>query len=229
MLLRHGLVAKPVSGVSAEMQRFVSDGRKILLHVGCGGADRTSAGPGFQSDVWREVRLDIDPLARPDILGTILDMSGVPDFAVDAVFSSHTLEHLYAHETPQALQEMQRVLKPNGIVLATVPDLQAAAQMIAEDRLFAPAYESPSGTITPFDIVFSYRAFVGRDRPYMAHHSGFTLSTLVSAFKEEGYQSVIGVRPPGAFSLWVVASVTYRTEAELRQLAVEFIPGGPVD
>lgn len=200
---------------------FRRPGRK-LLHVGCGHATKVNTGPGFQSDDWQEIRLDIDPDAQPDILGSILDMSEVPDASVDAVFTSHTLEHLYAHEIPLALAEMRRVLRKDGIALSTVPDLQAAAKMIADDRLFDVAYQSSAGPITPFDIVYSYRGFVGRDRPYMAHHSGFTLTTLVQAFKDAGFRGVIGVR--GNFTLWVLATELPQPDETLRRLAAEFVP-----
>jgi SAM-dependent methyltransferase len=202
---------------------FLGPERK-LLHVGCGHASKTDTGPGFQSPDWREIRLDVDPSGHPDILGSLLDMSAVPDNSVDAVYSSHTLEHLYAHELPVALAEMRRVLRTDGIVLSTVPDLQAAAKMIADDRLFETAYESPAGPITPFDIVYSYRAFVGRDRPYMAHHSGFTLTTLVQLFKDAGFRGVIGVRRD-VFDLWVLAMESPQSEEYLRQLANRFVPG----
>ena len=201
---------------------FSRPGRK-LLHVGCGPATKASTGPGFQSDDWQEIRLDIDPDAQPDILGTLLDMSDVPDASVDAVFTSHTLEHLYAHEIPLALAEMRRVLRKDGVALSTVPDLQAAAKMIAEDRMFEVAYQSPAGPITPFDIVYSYRGFVGRDRPYMAHHSGFTLATLVQAFKDAGFCGVIGIR--GTFDLWLLATELPQSDETLRRLAAEFVPG----
>lgn len=196
---------------------------RTLLHVGCGQATKADTGPGFQSEAWREIRLDIDPDAHPDIVGTILDMSAVPAATIDAVFSSHTLEHLYAHEIPLALAEMRRVLRDDGIAVSTVPDLQAAARMIADDRMFDAAYESPAGTITPFDIVFSYRGFVGRNRPYMAHHSGFTLTTLVQAFRDAGFRSVVGVRQH--FTLWVLATKQPQTDETMRRLAGEFIPG----
>ena len=201
---------------------FRRPGRK-LLHVGCGRDTKTSAGPGFQSDDWQEIRLDIDPDAQPDILGTLLDMSEVSEASADAVFTSHTLEHLYAHEIPLALAEMRRVLRKDGIALSTVPDLQAAAKMIADDRMFEVAYQSAAGPITPFDIVYSYRGFVGRDRPYMAHHSGFTLTTLVQAFKDAGFRGVIGIR--GDFILWVLATELPQSDETLRHLAAEFVPG----
>ncbi len=214
-------VATP--SLSEFSERFVR-GHLALLHVGCGQADKRTAGPGFQADTWREIRLDVDASASPDIVGTVLDMTAVPDQAVDAVFSSHTLEHLYAHEIPIALNEFLRVLKPDGVAVSAVPDLQAAAEMIAEDRLFDPAYESAAGTITPFDIVYSFRGFVGRDKPYMAHHSGFTLSTLVNAFRDAGFGSVIGVRRSGTFDLWVLGTPKELPDEALRALGSQFLP-----
>jgi predicted SAM-dependent methyltransferase len=222
--LRHlatGFIPDTSLPVEHSAELFLRPGRK-LLHVGCGPVTKSGTGPGFQSDDWQEIRLDIDPQARPDILGTLVDMSAVPDASVDAVFTAHTLEHLYAHEIPLALAEMKRVLGKDGFALSTVPDLQAAAKMIAEDRLFEVAYQSAAGAITPFDIVFSYRGVVGRDRPYMAHHSGFTLSTLVQAFKDAGFHGVIGVA--GNFDLWVLAMESPQPEEKLRSLATEFIP-----
>ena len=118
---------------------------------------------------------------------------------------------------------MRRVLRKDGVALSTVPDLQAAAKMIAEDRMFEVAYQSPAGPITPFDIVYSYRGFVGRDRHYMAHHSGFTLATLVQAFKDAGFCGVIGIR--GNFDLWVLATELPQSDETLRRLAAEFVPG----
>ena len=168
--------------------------------------------------------MDIDSDAQPDIVGSVLDMSMIPTQSVDAVFTSHMLEHLYAHEIPVALTETRRVLKLDGLALMTVPDLQAAARMIAEDHLFETAYLSPAGPITPFDMVYSYRGFVGRDRPYMAHHSGFTLTTLVGAFKTAGFGSVIGLRREAGFDLWVLAIPQVIDEDLLRELAMQYFP-----
>jgi SAM-dependent methyltransferase len=197
-------------------------GDRLLLHVGCGSTRKEHTSPGFQSHDWVELRLDIDPAAAPDILGTLTDMSAVPAGTADAVFSSHTLEHLYHHEVPSALAEMMRVLKPEGIVVSRVPDLQAAARMIAEDRLFETAYLSPAGPVTPFDMVYSHRQFVGRDRPYMAHHGGFTATSLGVALAEAGFPAVT-VRAVN-FELWALASKAFLTEAELARMATVFLP-----
>jgi len=60
----------------------------------------------------------------------MLDMSAVADESVDAIYSSHTIEHLYPNEIPLAMKELLRVVKPEGYAVITCPDLQAAAEMV---------------------------------------------------------------------------------------------------
>jgi predicted SAM-dependent methyltransferase len=89
---------------------------KTFLHVGCGPKHKNQTTRAFASDTWQELRLDIDPAVKPDIVGTMLDMSAVASESVDALFSSHNIEHLYPHEVSMALQEFLRVLKPDGFL-----------------------------------------------------------------------------------------------------------------
>ena len=202
--------------------------QRILLNVGAGHPDSGAEIPAaFKTAEWREVRLDIDPANKPDILGSMLDMPAVADGSVDAVFSSHAIEHLYPSEVPLALQEFKRVLKQDGLLVITCPDLQAAASMIAEGRLLDTAYVSPCGPVTPFDIVFSHRAFTGRDKPFMAHHCGFTLKVLLGTLKAEGFLSVAGLRRPSTFDLWAVATPLAVPDEAMHRLAVRYLPGEP--
>jgi hypothetical protein len=101
--------------------------------------------------------------------------------------------------------------------------LQAAAAMIAEDRMFDTAYESAAGSITPFDILYSYRPFVERNPQWMSHHCGFTLSTLIGVLRDTGFPSVAGFRRPVSFDLWVLASKSGRTEDEMRELLSHYL------
>jgi predicted SAM-dependent methyltransferase len=143
-----------------------------FLHVGCGPKrkDRTTA--GFAD--WNELRFDIDESVQPDLVGTMTDMSSVSTESVDAVFSSHNIEHLYPHEVPVALSEFLRVLKPDGFAVITCPDLQAVCALVAEDKLTEPAYTSPAGPIAPLDILYGHRPPMARGNLYMAHRCGFT-------------------------------------------------------
>lgn len=203
---------------------FRRPGRK-LLHVGCGQATiEDILSPGFRTSDWREIRLDADESVAPDIVGTMAEMPSVPDAAVDAIYSSHGIEHLYWYDVPRALTEFRRVLADDGFLVVTCPDLQTAAQMIAEDRLFDTAYLSPAGPITPFDMVFSYRPFVQANPEWMSHHCGFTLTTLVSVMREAGFAKARGFRQEGGFDLWVLASKSHRTDEEMTALVAEYLP-----
>ena len=178
---------------------------RTVLHVGCGapGPHKLPA-DFFPAGAWREVRLDIDPEVAPDILASITEMSVVADGSADAVYSAHNLEHLHAHEVPLALREFHRVLRPDGFVLVTVPDLQRAATLIAEDRLEEPAYASPAGPISALDMVYGFGRAIEAGNGYMAHRTGFTARTLEGALRTAGFPIVRVIRDD-RFALWATA------------------------
>ncbi|ETR69140.1 MAG: Methyltransferase type 11 [Candidatus Magnetoglobus multicellularis str. Araruama] len=72
--------------------------QRLFLHVGCGSRHKDQTTAGFNTPEWKELRFDIDPNNHPDILGEMTDMVTVPNGSVDAVYSSHNIEHLYPHE-----------------------------------------------------------------------------------------------------------------------------------
>ena len=197
---------------------------KTLLHVGCGAKRKDKTTQGFQSSDWSEIRLDIDESVKPDIVGSIADMSAVKDASVDAVFSSHNIEHLYPTEVAKAFEEFKRVLKPDGFLVITCPDLQSVAALVAEDKLTAAVYQSPAGPIAPVDIIFGHRPSVAVN-PHMAHHCGFTASVLIATLQVAGFKSIASKRRPGpAFDLWAVATVADLKQEELAEVAKGHIP-----
>jgi SAM-dependent methyltransferase len=192
-----------------------------LLHVGCGPKrkDRTTA--GFNTPQWHEIRLDIDPSVLPDVTGTMTDMSAVATESVDAIFSSHNIEHLYPHEVPVALTEWLRVLSEDGFAVITCPDLQSVCQLVAEDKLTDAAYVSPAGPIAPLDILYGHRPPMARGNLYMAHRCGFTRRVLEGTLQSAGFKSVATLaRGYGPFfDLWALASKSERSETEMREVA----------
>jgi predicted SAM-dependent methyltransferase len=171
------------------------------------------------------VRLDVDPAVAPDIIGSMTDMSSVDNESVDAIFSSHNIEHLYPHEVPVALSEFVRVLKPDGFIVLTCPDLQAVCAMVAEDKLTDVAYESPAGPISPVDMLYGYRPAMALGNLYMAHRSGFTEKVLSATLRVAGLPCVGTIRRPLAFDLWVVACKSVVPDEVLMRLAEEHFPG----
>ena len=199
---------------------------KTFLHVGCGPKRKDQTTRGFNSDDWQELRLDIDQSVVPDIVGTMTDMSGVAVAAVDAVFSSHNIEHLYPHEVPLALAEFNRVLKPDGFVVITCPDLQSVAALIAEDKLTEAAYTSPAGPIAPIDMLYGHRPQLARGNLYMAHRCGFTQKVLTGTLQAAGFAMVAASRRGHpCYDLWALATAAPMAETELRQLAAAHFPG----
>ena len=198
---------------------------KTFLHVGCGPSHKEDTTRGFNTPEWKELRLDINEAVNPDIVGTMLDMSAVTEGAVDALFSSHNIEHLYPHEVPLALAEFRRVLKPDGFVVITCPDLQSVCRLIAEDKLTEPAYHSPAGPIAPLDILYGHRAAMQQGNLYMAHRCGFTERVLIAVLQDAGFGAVVsGSRTHPFYDLWVVASKGALSEEEMAALAEAHFP-----
>lgn len=197
----------------------------VFLHIGCGPKRKNRTTRGFASDAWTEVRLDIDASVEPDIVGTMTDMSAVADASVDAIFSSHNIEHLYPHEVETALAEFVRVLRPDGFLVITCPDLQEVCRLVSEDRLLEPAYTAPAGPITPLDILYGHRPPMAKGNLYMAHRCGFTEKVLVATLRACGFQAVASKRRVHPhYDLYAVATKIAMPEADLRTLAAQHIP-----
>jgi ubiquinone/menaquinone biosynthesis C-methylase UbiE len=199
---------------------------KTFLHVGCGPKQKNQTTRGFAASDWHELRLDIDASVGPDIVGTMTDMSQVPGASVDAVFSSHNIEHLYPHEVPVALAEFRRVLRPGGFAVITCPDLQSVCALIAQNKLTDAAYVSPAGPIAPIDILYGHRPALARGNLYMAHRCGFTREVLTGTLQAAGFELVVPLRREHPFyDLWAVAAVPPRVPDEVLAIARDHLPG----
>lgn len=178
---------------------------KQVLHVGSGPPNPRKLNPIFRTGAWREVRLDIDPATQPDIVASITAMPMVGDASFHALWSSHNLEHLYAHEVPAALKEFRRVLRPDGFLLLTLPDLEAVAAVIAKGDIEKPLVTSLAGeSLTAVDMLYGWRSQIAAGRTYMAHRTGFTASTLGKTILAAGFRQV-RVRQGRDYDLWALA------------------------
>ena len=196
---------------------------KTFLHVGCGPNNKSSC-LGFNNEDWKDIRFDIDDNINPDIVGTLIDMKSVETGSFDAVYSSHNIDHIFPHEVPIALREFYRVLKEDGIVVVTCPDLQSVCEAIVQDKLLEPLYESDIGPISPIDILYGHRGFIAQGNEYMAHKGGFTYSVLDRAFYEAGFSARVGGRRPETWDLFLVAFKQEKSDEVIKKIALEFIP-----
>ncbi len=198
---------------------------KTFLHVGCGHEDKSQIN-GFNNDNWKEIRFDINKNVNPDIVGTLTDMSLVKTGSVDAIYSSHNIEHIYPHEVPIALKEFYRVLKDDGIVVISCPDLQGVCEAVVNDRLLEPLYETAAGPISPIDILYGWRKDLVKGNEHMAHKGGFTYTSLNTSFFEAGFKARYGGRfqEAGAPNLFLVAFKQKVPEEEIKKIADPFFP-----
>lgn len=182
---------------SAQSRRF--------LNIGSGVANRERLPECFRDQRWQEVRLDIDPKVRPDILGDASDLSKIADGSFDAIYSSHNLEHLEGFAVPGALKEMHRVLKRGGFVIITLPNLERIAQLILENKMTQTLYTSPAGPINTLDMLFGHQKAIEKGNEFMAHRTGFTSAHLQDLLHQAGF-SEIRIRKGDSFDLWAIAS-----------------------
>ncbi len=135
--------------------------------------------------------MDVEPAVEPDLLTSVADLSAIPDGSADAVWCSHCIEHLFAHEVPLALSEFRRVLSEDGFACVIVPDLQAIAQWISTDRLHETIYDSPAGPVTAHDMLWGFGPAIARGNTAMAHRCGFTPTLFLQRLEEAGFAEIL--------------------------------------
>jgi SAM-dependent methyltransferase len=187
---------------------------RVLVNVGCGPRNASSLPNYFDS--WRQLRVDVDPSVEPDIIADLTDLSAIADGSVDAVWAAHCVEHLYEYQVNAALAEFRRVLREDGFVCVIVPDLQAVAQYIVDDRLHEPLYQSPAGPVSAHDIFFGFGAAIANGRTSMAHRCGFTPRSLQRCFQQQPFGELLVRRRVADLELAAVARVTAAKDDEER-------------
>jgi len=168
---------------------------KLLVNLGSGPKGAAWLPAMFAE--WRELRVDIDAKVAPDILADVTDLSAIESGSVDAVWSAHCIEHLYLYQVGTAIAEVYRILTDDGFFCMIVPDLQALAEYIANDRLHEVVYDSPAGPVIAHDIVFGFGPYLAQGRSRMAHNCGFTPTLLLQKLREAPFAEIIMRRRAG--------------------------------
>jgi SAM-dependent methyltransferase len=178
------------SPVLSDGDKIASPRQKRILNAGAGHVSARGMAAVLHNGGWEEVRLDIDPSVDPNVLGSMTEMRDFPDHCFDAVWSSHTLEHLFAHEVPRALRECKRVLMRDGFAIFMSPDLESVAEHLTKYGPDHVAYESAAGPITALDMLYGHQASVAAGRLSMAHKTGFTAERLGKLLLDAGFPTV---------------------------------------
>lgn len=168
-----------MSVASAILESIVSgeESRSVLIAGSGAGKMKEWAEAGYATTY-----LDIEPKTNPDVIASMTDMGEIGPYSV--VFCSHALEHLYPHEVYPALCEFKRVLKPGGVAIILVPDLEGVKPT---NEVLLDYHLGP--TVTGLHLFYGDHRQIP-EFPHMAHHCGFVSETLRYALESAGFAAV---------------------------------------
>ncbi|GMF65501.1 unnamed protein product [Phytophthora lilii] len=121
-----------------------------------------------------------------DIVDFVMYMSNLyafPDNSVDVIYSSHVLEHCthgVGHELEHTLREWHRVLRPDGQLLVSVPNLFALASLFINESI--PHQER---------VWFMTIIYGGQVDVYDVHKVGFDRAILTAYLEQAGFCDLV--------------------------------------
>lgn len=128
--------------------------------------------------------LDIQAGPNVDFVGSCVDLSQFGSESVDTVYASHVLEHLgYQSELPSALKELHRILKADGELMISVPDLQRLCKIFLHPELDGK---------TRFYVMRVM--FGGQVDDHDFHKVGLTQEILAAYLKQAGFSKMQQVK-----------------------------------
>jgi hypothetical protein len=211
---------KTVDMMNQAAKITVSPNEKILLNIGCGNSGNDRMPASIKGPQWKEIRIDINPEVQPDLVASFAHLENVQGGMVDAIWSSHNLEHMPWHECQMALKESLRVLKPDGVMVLTMPDLKQVAKLVLEGKLMEVAYDSPAGPITALNMLYGHRVSQKPGNTHMAHRCGFTTQSLAQCLFDVGFTD-IKIFKGNCYDLWAVAGTQQLPETLLHELKLQ--------
>ena len=143
----------------------------MKLNVGCGGRHL----PGFKNIDIQATRAGKVPDIQADLRKIPL-----PDECAEEIWAIHVFEHFYRWECEDVIAEWKRLLKPNGLLVLELPNLEKACQNILHGKFIAGKHIDQIGMW----------ALYGDPRykdPYMIHRWAWTPKSLTDFLAENGF------------------------------------------
>ena len=104
-----------------------------------------------------------------DHLGDASDLSRFQDKTFDIIYSSHTLEHIsYWNDLLPTLKEWKRVLKDDGQIMISVPDLDVLCSLFADKQNI-----SKKQRFSTMRVIYG-----GQYHQYDYHYAGFNIEII---------------------------------------------------
>lgn len=147
----------------------------MKIHLGCG----KKLLPGY-------VNCDVAPFgAKPDIQFDLLDQRWpFDDECADEILAVHVWEHFYECDHPHLASECRRVLKPGGLLVLEMPNLQLAARNFVND---------------PENEQYGYWGIYGDPKystdPHMMHKGGWWPAKLEAFLNQHGFSGATSGPP----------------------------------
>lgn len=141
-----------------------------MLHLGCGNIHI----PGW-------CNVDVIKTGATDLVLDIRTLPGIPENQVDMIYSCHVLEHFAHNEISGILASWYAVLKPNGEIRISVPDLDAITSIYQKniDHFNVPGNQPWIALI-----------YGGQKDQYDFHKTGFNFCWLKLLLESVGFTDV---------------------------------------
>ena len=164
---------------------------KTFLHVGPGINYKDNTTNVFNTETWKEVRLDINEDVEPDILASMTNLDIIDDNSYDAVYSAHNIEHVFPHEVDDVFNGFKRVLKDDGFLVLTCPDIKKVCKLIGEGNITQKLYDSDAGPIYPLDVLYGLRRAILHGNEFMATNMVLHQNLFLYYLKKANFKAFV--------------------------------------
>jgi len=140
--------------------------KKTKLNLGCG-----------DEHLDEYINIDIIQTEATDLVMDATKLTKFENDSVDEILASHLIEHFSFLESWKAINEWNRILKPDGKLVIEVPDLEELMKLYLETDFKGKfhCYQKPQNPPLVMHI-FGNR---GDGTPYDYHRSGYTKEYLL--------------------------------------------------
>lgn len=168
-----------VDEYEVKVHEAIENGQTIFLHIG----------GHMAKDGWWT--LDANEGEHVDFVMNMANLYSFPDNSVAVIYSSHVLEHCsygVGKELQSTLLEWHRVLKPGGLILASVPDLYTVSSLFVNES-----------TTDQERVYLMSVLYGGQIDTYDVHKVGFNEAILAAYLRDAGFCDAERVENFGLF------------------------------